>query len=328
MKKVFAVIIYVVSITSLLPTMITLYISSLNPKEIDNHSENNIVSDVINEKDIYENNVKVYNPETEEISDVGFEYYIKGVVAAEMPALFEEEALKAQAVAARTYAIKHVDDINNIDADKIGQAYISIEQMKKNWGNNFDEYYKRVSNAVDSTQGEIMVYNDEPIEAVFHSTSAGITESAENIWTSSLPYLKSVDSSQDKNAPDFIHETVIKNTEFVKKLKQKYNDINITTDNLINQIKILSRTQANYVDKISIGNKTFTGKQVREIFGLRSSNFTVKSDENSIIFTTKGYGHGAGMSQYGANFMAQEGNTYTQILKHYYDGIDIKKIKE
>lgn len=325
MKKVFTAIIYILVVTSILPTIITLYIGNkINPPSVlKNSSDNNTVDNAD-----YENNVKVYNPETEEISNVGFEYYIKGVVAAEMPALFEKEALKAQAVAARTYAIKHSDDINNIEADKIGQAYISVEQMKENWGDKFNEYYERISDAVESTQGEIMVYNNEPIEAVFHSTSAGITESAENIWSSSLPYLKSVDSSQDEKAPDFIHETSIAKTDFIKKLKPKHDSLNITNDNIMDKIKILSRTEAGYVDKVSIDDKIFTGKEVRELFGLRSSNFTIKQDSENIIFITKGYGHGAGMSQYGANFMAEQGSKYSEILNHYYNEINIEKIKD
>ncbi len=250
------------------------------------------------------------------------ENYIKGVVAAEMPALFEQEALKAQAVSARTYAVRNMKERNsNAVPYDIGQAYLSIEEMQQKWGDNFSTYYNKISEAVDSTRGEIMTYENEPILAVFHAESAGKTEAAENVWTQEIPYLKSVDSSFDKNAPNF--ETSISFTydEFIKRFSNQYGDLSLHKDTLPQQLKILSHTPAGYVQQMQVGNQTLTGREVRETLHLRSSNFTIQTEDNTIIFTTKGYGHGAGMSQYGAEFMAKEGKTYQQILQHYYTGI-------
>lgn len=269
-----------------------------------------------------QSDVELASPEVIRQNSDEFEEYIKGVVAAEMPALFEKEALKAQAVSARTYAIRKRNETNRTDIPyDIGQAYITVEQMKQKWGEHFDEYYNRISEAVEQTKGQIMVYDNEPILAVFHAESAGKTESAENVWQQQIPYLKSVDSSLDENAPDFEKSVSFTYDEFIKRFDNRYGDIALSSQKLPQQIKILSYTPAGYVQQIQIGNQTFTGREVRETLNLRSSNFTVQSQNNNIVFTTKGYGHGAGMSQYGAQFMAKEGKTYQQILQHYYTGI-------
>lgn len=272
--------------------------------------------------------VKVYNPEVEIIEDIGIEEYIKGVVAAEMPALFEEEALKAQAIAARTYALKRMEEDSNISEEDIGQAYLSKEELKKQWGNNYNTYWNKISKAVNETKGLVMTYDDEMIDAVFHSTSAGYTESSENVWSKALPYLKAVDSHQDENAPGFITRLDFKPKEVISKLQSIYNDILFTNAPLIQQLQIVERSEAGYILQIQVGNKMLTGKQVREALNLKSSNFTINQKGEDIVFTTRGYGHGAGMSQYGANYMAQEGKSYDEILKHYYQGIKITKYNE
>ncbi len=272
----------------------------------------------------YENNngenknnisIKEENPQMES--------YIIGVVAAEMPASFEEEALKAQAVAARTYAYRQVGN-SEIKPENIGQAYITVEEMKKNWGNNFEENYKKISDAVNATKNEIMVYDGEPILAAFHSTSGGMTESSENVWSEKLSYLVSVDSHEDENAPDFLSEVKVPKEEFIEKFSEKGA---VFSDNIQNDIEITERTAADYVSEIKIGGKAFKGSEVRQILSLRSSNFTVSYNEGEVIFTSKGYGHGAGMSQYGANFMALEGNDYKKILSHYYYGVEFISLK-
>lgn len=322
MRRIFIVIAYVLTVILFIPASVTFMLKNNNKSDDNKVTEietklNNIDTDKM---------VTVYNPETEIESNVVLEDYIKGVVAAEMPVSFEIEALKAQAVAARTYALKHIQNTEKINAEDIGQAYISIEEMKKRWGDNFDIYYKKVSDAVDATKNEIIVYNNEPIEAVFHSTSAGMTETAENVWKSPLPYIKSVDSSYDVNAPDFEYKTTVDINDFIKKIKSKNNSAKINSQNIMDNIKIISRTQAGYVSSIKIGGISFTGIEIRQLFSLRSSNFTISSDGKNIIFTTKGYGHGAGMSQYGANFMAKEGKTYKEIINHYYFDVEIRNI--
>lgn len=255
-----------------------------------------------------------------------FEEYIVGVVSAEMPALFPMEALKAQAVAARTYAVRNMKENDKFPLD-IGQAYIDENGRKTRWGEKFLEYENRIRKAVKDTQNEIMTYGDEPILAVFHAQSGGRTETAENVWSSPLPYLKSVDSSEDQNAPDFETETTIDCQKAVDLLKNEENSA-LTTVNLVDSMNIVSRSDAGYVLEINVGGRAMTGRELRETLGLRSTNFTFKKDGSNIVFTTKGYGHGAGMSQYGAKFMADDGNDYHDILNHYYIDIQFEKSKK
>lgn len=249
------------------------------------------------------------------------ESYVVSVVAAEMPANFNAEALKAQAVAARTYAVKNTPDLNNINPDKIGQAYISVADMKKRWGKNFKTYYAKINDAVDATRAIIMYYNGEPIEAVFHSTSAGITETAQNVWGRELPYIKSVDSSYDVNAPDFKSTVEISRDKFISIIKSSFNIQEGI--NPFDAFTIAERTDAGYVKTVKIGDTYVSGKTIRELLALRSTYFTIYKKNDKIIFTTQGYGHGVGMSQYGAQFMAESGKGYEEILKHYYYNITL-----
>lgn len=248
--------------------------------------------------------------------DSELEEYVAGVVAAEMPAAFPEEALKAQAVAARTYQVRQMQATGS-DAVlyDVGQAYSTAEEQKKKWGENYAFYAAKIRNAVRATAGEIMVYEGEPILAAFHAQSSGKTEDAENVWSSPVPYLKSVDSSEDKNAPD--NKTTV--TFSAKEISEK---LGCEAKN----ISILSRTDAGYVDRVQVGERSFTGRELREALGLRSANFTVEKEGDMFRFTVFGYGHGAGMSQYGASFLAEKGMNYHEILKHYYTGIDFRRI--
>ncbi len=305
---------YMISIVFLIPSIVV-YINASGFKENQEEKEEIIDKIELVEQDEIKN---------KDVKNNVFEDYIVGVVGAEMPISFETEALKAQAVAARTYAYKRVDDINKpVDYKSIGQAYNSVEQMKQKWGSNFDTYYNKVKDAVYSTKGEIMTYNNEPIEAVFHSTSAGQTEVSENIWGKSLPYIKSVDSKVDEKAPNFVYTTSIPNSQIVDKINKEYG---LDKNKIIETFQIGKRSDAGYVLNVSICGKNISAREIRTLFGLRSTNFTINKTKNSIDFTTKGYGHGAGMSQYGANFMAQEGKTYQEILMHYYDGISLQKV--
>lgn len=282
--------------------------SRIATNKIESKSENNsLVNDIEIEKN---------NPPAFKIS----EDYIKGVVAAEMPVSFEMEALKAQAVAARTYAIKHYD---GRDPKNLYQAYVSIEDMKKNWGSNFEKNYKKISDAVDSTRGETIKYNNEMIEAVFHSTSAGLTENSENVWANSLPYLKSVDSHVDEQAPNFQQQKKIPIKQVCEKINNKYGT-DLSAKNFMDKFIIGERTKAGYIKNINICDKKVSAMQIRMLLGLRSTNFNFVKNGDNIVFTTKGFGHGAGMSQYGANFMAKQGYDYKQILKHYYSGVEIE----
>ena len=195
--------------------------------------------------------------------------------------------------------------------------------MKKNWGEKNEKNYKKISDAVDSTKGETIKYNNEMIEAVFHSTSAGFTENSENVWKTPLPYLKSVDSHEDEQAPNFQVEKKISLAEVIQKINNKYGTA-LNEKNFMNEFIIGQRTNAGYIKNINVCGKNIDALEIRMLLGLRSTNFTIKKDGSDIIFTTKGFGHGAGMSQYGANFMAKQGYDYKQILKHYYSGVEVE----
>ena len=252
------------------------------------------------------------------------ESYVMGVVSAEMPALFPMEALKAQAVAARTYQIRKMEE-NGSDTVlyDIGQAYADTQAQKEKWGAQYAEYAARIRQAVTETQGEIMVYEGEPILAVFHAQSAGKTEDSENVWVQTVPYLRSVDSSGDHNAPDNT-ATVTLSAQTVWEALSQYGDLGVSADALT--FGTPQRSAAGYILAIPVGNLTLEGSQIRTALGLRSTDFTVSREGDTFTFVTKGYGHGAGMSQYGAKSLADEGYNYHEILSRYYTGISFEKI--
>jgi stage II sporulation protein D len=240
------------------------------------------------------------------------EDYLVGVVAAEMPALYGDEALKAQAVAARTYALHTLESAPYTSLKSISQAYISIDDMKKRWGDDFESYYSKIKTAVESTTGEIVTYDDEPILAVFCASSDGTTEDSGNVWSSQLPYLTSVDSHWDTESENFTQTKSFTVAQL---------------NNLMGGVpEIAERTSAGYVKTAYAGDKQYTGIQIRQLLGLKSASFEVDVDGDTVTFTTSGYGHGVGMSQTGAGKMAEEGANYSDILLHYYTGTKIESL--
>jgi stage II sporulation protein D len=268
--------------------------------------------------------VAVYRSKQKRIEHIPLEQYVIGVVAAEMPAEFEMEALKAQALTARTYIVKQLLNDQPISLPKganvtdtvMHQVYYSNDELKRLWGSDYDWKIEKITKAVLETRGQILTYNNQPIEASFFSTSNGYTENSEAYWQNEFPYLKSVASPWDKKSPKFYHQKVISVAEFERKLGVKLPENGSVG-------VILSRTPGKRVDVVEINGKKLKGREVREKLDLTSTDFTWMRKGNKIIITTKGYGHGVGMSQYGANFMAQEGKTYDQIVKYYYRGVDI-----
>lgn len=329
LKGICYFIIYILSVVLIVPISVVLISDKINiytenTSDFYDDNYNNEVIDNI-ELDNNTNTETSVNNSSQTFVPNEFEEYLVGVVSAEMPVSFEKEALKAQAVAARTYAYKRIDDINKeVNHNDIGQAYNSISQMKDKWGDNFNEYYNKVRNSVYETKGIIMTYEDEPIEAVFHSTSAGVTEVSENIWGRNLPYIKSVDSKVDENAPNFTYTTKVSKDKIVNEILKKFPKID--KNKIIDSFNITKRSNADYVLEVDILGNKLTGREIRTMFNLRSTNFTIKKNKDSIEFTTKGYGHGAGMSQYGANFMAKDGKNYIEILNHYYVGVSLDKV--
>ena len=252
-----------------------------------------------------------------QIITLKLEDYIIGVVGAEMPVSFNIEALKAQSVVARTYALKKVNHQEILTDTVSNQVYKDNNELKTLWGSEFDQYYNKVKTAVTNTTNETLVYNDDYIEAVYHSTSNGKTEDAIFVWGNSFPYLKSVDSHWDLNASSYLRETT-----------KDFNTLKAITGIDFNEetnIEIISKTSGDRIKEIKINDTIFTGVELRTLLGLRSADFDITFNNNNTIFTTRGYGHGVGMSQYGANGMANEGYNYVSILNHYYPGTTIKK---
>lgn len=251
------------------------------------------------------------------VETIELETYLIGVVAAEMPASFHIEALKAQAIVARTYALNRMQE-GKVLTDTIStQVYKDNSQLKKTWGNEYNKYYTKIKNAVDSTKGMVVTYQGKYIDAVFHSTSNGYTVDAKDVWGKDIPYLKSVASPFDTSASSFLRETTKQISEIEKSL-----GISITPQS---QIEITQRDENGRVVQVKIDEHVYSGIEIRTKLGLRSTDFDMIINDNSISFTTKGFGHGVGMSQYGAQGMANNGYNYSQIIEHYYTGVDIVK---
>ena len=239
--------------------------------------------------------------------------YLIGVVGSEMSPTYEKEALKAQCVAARTFVCARnyqVDDSVN------SQVYRDESQLKQQWGKHFNKYYQKLKEVVQETEDEILTYDGQPISALFHAQSCGKTANSQDYFQTAYPYLQSVESTSDIQEDDFIQTMSFDIETFMQALKLDEAPFYIATP---------IRYESGYVQSWEMNGQIFSGREVREALGLRSSAFEVQFDGNQFTFTTKGYGHGVGMSQRGANAMAKEGFNYQQILKHYYQGVEITK---
>ena len=260
--------------------------------------------------------------EDNKIINVPFEEYIVGVVSGEMPINFELEALKAQAVAARSYAYIKMNENKENDYDVVdtimNQVYLDEKTLKEKWKNDYIKNINKVKTAILETKGEYMDYHGEIVEALFFSTSTGKTENVEEVFSENLPYLRSVDSSFDEEiSPVFNDQKSFTLKDFYQKLSLRYQDkLNIN---------VLETTSTGRIKKILINNKVFSGNEVANFLSLRSSYFSIEQKDNQIIVHTKGFGHGVGMSQYGAEALAKKGYHYQDILKHYYTDIEIKR---
>lgn len=279
--------------------------------------------------------VKVYITEENRIEEVELEDYICGVVSNEMPAVFDVEALKAQAIAARTFLasrkLKKCSNAQGADVcDTVHcQVYTSKENRLEKWDESSAEvYWNKIKEAVDATKGMVLTYNGELVlYPQYFSTSSGRTENASDTNWGDIPYLKSVISQGEEIAPKFSSEKTVSLSEFVNIVNSKYPNSGIEISNLKTNVQIISRSEAGGIKQIKIGNLTITGSDFRFLIGLNSANFTYVIGDTNITFQCKGYGHGVGMSQWGANVMAKNGSTYEEILKHYYTGVSIQTIK-
>lgn len=269
-------------------------------------------------EEVIDNNVYVNVRRNGSVVRLELEEYVVGVVGAEMPASFNIESLKAQAVIARTYALKANSRGTVLSDNESSQSYKSNEELKSLWGGSYNTYYNKVKGAVDSTKGMYLTYNGNYIEAVYHSTSNGRTEDSSNVWGNSFPYLVSVDSPYDNGNPSYLKSVSFSYSDISKML-----GVIITSDtNFI----VNGKTSGNRVTSISVGEVTLTGIDFRNKLGLRSADFDVVKNDEGVVITTRGYGHGVGMSQYGANGMAKAGSSYRDILFHYYPGVSLKSL--
>ena len=278
--------------------------------------------------------IKLYHSKTDEVEELPIDEYLYGVVSSEMPVKYEIEALKAQAGVARTYTIYQITHSNgkHNDADICDnfaccQAWISKEERLARW--NIDEAeanWQKIVNAVDSTQGKVITYKNDVIDAFFHSNSGGTTETASNVWGGqNFPYLQSVETSGEDNYSEYNSELELSKEELIKKIREKYSEIEINFDEE-NCIKILEFTESGRVKTIKFGNIEIAGTECRTILGLKSTNFSFEIRDNSVIFFVKGYGHGVGMSQTGADSLAKQGLNYEDIIKHFYSNVEITNL--
>lgn len=256
--------------------------------------------------------------------------YLPGVLAGEMPALFEPEALKAQAVAARTYILyrmlHHPENHPNediCDDPNCCKAFLSLEDMKANWGTQFDAYYAKMCDAVRQTDGQSLRYEGEPIQAVFHSSSAGQTLASADIWNP-CPYLVSVPSPETAaDVPDYVTEVVLSAEAFREACTNAYPDMVFPEDPAA-WLEGTAANESGRAEHTAVCGVEIPGAQMRTLFGLRSSAYTLEyTDAGTFRFTVTGYGHGVGMSQYGANVFAKNGVGYADILSHYYPGTEL-----
>ena len=283
-------------------------------KNVEVKKEEDILKEEVIDNNIYVN-VRRNNGNIEKYE---LEEYIIGVVGAEMPASFNKEALKAQSVVARTYALKSIKNNKQLTSNNSTQNFKDNNELKKMWGSSYNTYYNKIKSAVLDTKGLYLSYNNDYVDAVYHSTSNGNTEDAVYVWGNSVPYLKSVSSEYDNTNQNYNNTITLTYNEISNKLK---NSIDNNT-----KFNIISRTSSNRVKEIEINGKTYSGVEFRKLLNLRSADFSIENNGANVVISTNGYGHGVGMSQYGANGMANNGGNYRDILLHYYTGVSIKNI--
>lgn len=280
-----------------------------------------------------EETVSVYIAQEDKVCDMSKSQYLKEVVSAEMPASFEPEALKAQAVAARSYLVSRQNayKISGTPESHKGadictdpthcKAWISEEKRRESWGADADKNWDKISRAVEETKGEVITYNGEVISAVFHSTSSGKTENSKDVWGGDRPYLVSVESYGDTLSPKYKSEKEISLKEFKKIAEENIEGVDFSKGIVGN----IARSDAGGILTVEIGGVAVKGTVFRKIYDLRSTNVQITIEKDAVKFDVTGFGHGVGMSQYGANYLASQGKDYKEILKTYYTGVEIEK---
>ncbi len=290
---------------------------TLTNKTLKSNTESKTIISTTDESD--SRSIEVIRVNSDKTEEINIKDYIIGSVAYEMPASFHAEALKAQAVACYTYA-KYMQnkDVGTItDDSKKHQGYLSDEELKEKWGEKYSLYYSKIESAVEQVLGQYLTYNGEPILAAYHALSAGETNSSYDNWNEDLPYLISVSAPGDKLSENADTTVTYTDDEFIKLLKNT-DGITVPEKCDSDTIADIKHNKNGYVIQLTVENMKLTGSQAREIFGLNSTNFTYEFEKGAHIFKVKGKGHGVGMSQYSADFMARQGSDYKEILAHFY----------
>ena len=337
MKKLLIYLFVFLFICFILPSLLTKrYNNETKTLSLKNETNSNINNkeDEKKYKYIKYGKIKLLHKKENKIEELDIDKYIQNVVSAEIPANYHEEALKAQAIVARTYTIYKIKNKKHENADICDdstccQAWISKEERLSKWENRKKQvYWNKIEKCVSETTGKVITYNNEVINALFHSNSGGKTELPVNVWGgNNIPYLQVIETSGEEAYTQYSSEVILKTDELLNKLKQIYTDIIINFSNS-NDIKIIDHTDSGRVRTVKFGNHNLSGVEVRKIFSLKSTNFEIIKQGNNIKFIVKGYGHGVGMSQTGADIMAKEGKKCEEIIKHFYSNVEIKDINK
>lgn len=314
MKKIILKTLIVSFVVLLLPFMLTLLFAE--------HSSTNSVKNL---------DFTIYYEVNDTKEELSFEKYLLGVIAANIPAGYHMEALKAQAVIARTYALYNIALLTKENPDKksfttseLGLSYLGLSELEEIWGNeDYTSYFTRLENAVYATKDEVLTFNDSLILPVFFDTGSGYTRSALEAWNVDIPYLIGVPSKQDVTSTNYltIEEYVV--SDLITLLSRYYTGLTLHEDSFFDEVRVTSRDSAGYVLKIDLGGLTVTGEEFAKVLKLSSNHFDLEDYEGNVRIVCNGSGHGVGLSQYGANVMAEDGSTYRDILEYYYTGVDI-----
>ncbi len=318
MRKVVTKAIIVCILVLLLPFILTLLISNK--------------SDDVRSLEAMDFNVYYNKGGTKEQLD--FDRYLIGVVGANMPAGYHMEALKAQAVIARTYALYNISMLmdenpgkKDFTTSELGLAYISLEEMEQFWGSeDYLTYFTKLENSVYGTKDEVMLYKDQLILPVFFDTGSGFTRNASEAWDVDIPYLVSVESKQDVTSTHYLKIQEFEIKDLIDILKQRYPDLSLSEANFFEEVSIASRDSIGYVTETDLGNLTVSGEEFAKVLGLNSNNLYIEDYNGKVRIICTGVGHGVGLSQYGANAMADAGYPYNEILLHYYSGIELSNL--
>ena len=336
MKKIGLCVLVFVILCFLLPVVFTKPFQIAEASGQNTEKEENIIEGQTEQEYDYKqyNTIQLLHASTAEVEELPLDTYLYGVVSSEMPASFEKEALKAQAVVARTYTIYKIQNDSQkhegadiCDNSACCQAWISKEARLAKWEESTrEEYWNKIVTAVEETKGKIITYEGKPINAFFHANSGGKTETTLNVWGGSgYPYLQTVATTGEEGYTQYQSEVICTKQEFTDKIKEKHSDFTIDFSQA-NCIQVLEYTDGDRVKTIQIGNLSLSGVEIRTIFGLKSANFTITIEGDNIKFSVLGYGHGVGMSQTGADSMAKAGSDYVEIIKHFYTGVEVEDV--